>query len=183
MQDNYVSQIRLDEREQEAYIELFRLNTLAAGAAQIIYFTGQRNPDGSPIKFQGNDYIFLPVMTEGWGQNYDGTQDQPTVTISNVEKQIQTIVNSLGDLVGSTLERIVTFADCLDGAAKGGDNAEMWTDEVIILQKTGHTRQAITFKCGTMLDRMDFKLPRCQVIRQGDPRYGRQFPGVGLYKL
>lgn len=104
-----------DLNQSSGFVELFTLDATKVGGG-VYRFTNFANPDGGALYFGGNAYIPLPVKSEGWDFSSTGTPPKPTLTVSNVSKQFLADVISLGDLVGSEVTRVRTFAKYLDAA-------------------------------------------------------------------
>lgn len=166
-----------------AAIELYILDARPCGGT-VYYFTPNiiGSVGNNAVVFQGNEYFPLPIASDGWEVNSDGSQPQPTLTVSNVIKTIQSAVISLGDLVGAIVTRTKTFAKYLDGGSAADPYATFPVDKCIIAQKKSHDHTSITWQLQTVIDRFGIKLPRRQILTNGDSRYG-SFPGVGLYKV
>jgi lambda family phage minor tail protein L len=153
------------------YIELFMLDCTIRGGT-IIRFT----PSSSlPIVHNGFTYSPLPVQTEGWEVNADGTQPQPRITVSNVLKPLQAAVDSMDGLLNCKLSRIRTFAAFLDGYADEDPDAMFPPDVFYIFQKELHNREVITWRLATPLEAFNQLVPRQQYLKE-------RFPGLSRYR-
>lgn len=161
-------------------IELYVLDCTKVGG-NVHYLTPNINSTGAAIVWQGLQYIPCPITSSGWEASSDGSQPQPTLTVSNVTKLLQTEVQSLGDIVGATLTRTRTLQKFLDNGSAPDSTAAMTVDSATVAQLLSWTNEAISWKLMTVLDRFGIKLPRRQILVNGDSRYG-SFPGAGLYR-
>lgn len=160
------------------YIELFTLNATNIGGG-IYRLTPMTKADGNPVKFNNIDYYPLPIQTEGWEFDATGKPNRPTITVSNVNYDLLAGIISLGDLIGATLTRVRTFERFLDHGSTPDPSQTLPADIMIIDQKTLHNKEQITWTLTSFVDQFGIMLPRRQVTRYGDSRYG-SFPGVGL---
>lgn len=164
------------------YIELFQIDLTAFGYGKI-YLTNQLPPAGSTyLLFGGIQYMPFPITATGYESKADGSQPRPTLKVSVVDPYIQSLVISFGDLVGAKVTRLRTLEKYLDTGATPDSSQILAPDVHYIEQKTSHTNTAIEFQLCSPLEKMNIKIPRRQITRSGDPRYGR-FPGAGRQRL
>lgn len=96
-------------------IELFVLDATAFGGP-LFRFTNNPGPSGAGVVFNGNTYTPIPITATGFDITSTGTLPTPSITISNVNKVIQSAVISFGDLIGAKLTRSRTYGKFLDAA-------------------------------------------------------------------
>jgi lambda family phage minor tail protein L len=159
------------------YIELFILNLGRVGSNTVYYLT----PNAGTVIWKGHTYTPWPIALAGMTTNGDGTQSKPQVSVSIVTPGILTAVQSLGDLVGASLIRYRTFAKFLDNGSNPDPTAFFPSETYVIDQKVSHTKQQITWALSSIIDRFGLRLPRRQVLRDGDSR-NPGFPGVSRYR-
>tara|TARA_Y100000289_G_scaffold42322_1_gene41988 strand:- start:42 stop:1028 length:987 start_codon:yes stop_codon:yes gene_type:complete len=115
----------LSQLSPSAIIELFevRLDSALHGSSDIYRFhAGSNEKVDSNIVFNGQTYTRLPVKAEGFEYTNTGTLPRPTLTISNLDGTITTLlllVNATtagNDLGGAEVRRIRTLRKFLDAA-------------------------------------------------------------------
>lgn len=96
-------------------IELFVLDATAFGGP-LFRFTNNPGPTGGGVVHNGLTYVPMPIVGTGFDITSTGTLPTPTITISNVNKVVQSAVITYGDLIGAKLTRIRTYGKFLDAA-------------------------------------------------------------------
>lgn len=157
------------------FVELHVLDCSNIGGI-VHYFTPNVYSDGSPIVWDGHSYTFIPIQSSGWELTTAGSLPQPTITISNVNKQLLTAVITLGDIVGATYTRYRTFSKFLDGQAEASTSQYIGPDVYVVYQKLGHDNTQISWQLASILDKPNMKLPSRQVLKDIG------FPGVSRYR-
>jgi lambda family phage minor tail protein L len=151
-------------------IELYTLDCTPLGGA-VVHFTNTESTAGTSISFGGVAYTPIPLQTAGWEFTSTGNQPSPTITISNVSRQLLSYTVTLGDLVGARLTKIVTVGRFLDDGDTPDSSQFLGPEVYVIDQKTAHTNQFITWQLVGVLNQVNQYLPRRQVLR-------KDFPGV-----
>lgn len=137
----------------------------------ILYFNTLEKPDlfipfhggtilGKPIKWQGIDYLPVPVETEGFEISANGQLPRPKIRISNKEFFVTDLLLNNHDLQYAKLIRKRTFVKHLDDANFDGGNpwgeadatAEIGSDAYIISQKTSENKIFVEFELTSPLD-------------------------------
>ena len=168
---------------ESGYVELFVIDDSNA-SGQIYRLTNTRPLDNQPyLSFGGQQYLFFPITSGGYETKSDGSLARPTLTVSNDDKTIQAAVITAGDLVGARVTRIRTLAKFLDSGETPDANQIMPPDVFFVEKMQSHTREQIVFQLCSALEKFAVKLPRRQITRQGDDRYGGGFPGSGRTRL
>lgn len=169
-----------------ALITLFEID-----CGRIIDDTGQQGigPDQRTFRFhnnvkllttkiiwRGNEYIPIPIHAEGFEINSKGTLPTPKLSLTvNEDGEIalslfKANLRALGDLVGSKVTRIRTFAKYIDGAnffrLRGAPDgfapdplAELPRDIYYIDRKSNENKNSIEFELASILDVEGVKLP------------------------
>ena len=168
--------------QSSPWVELYTLDASSLGGS-VYYFSPQCYPDGSLVVWQGNTYVFIPIMTSGWeviGSTSQGGTSQPTpqLQISNTNKVLLTAVVALGNLVGAKLTRHRTFQKFLDGQPSADSTQYIGPDVYYINQKTAHNKNSITFQLVNPIDMPGKMLPGRQVLKDGPYK----FPGVLVWR-
>lgn len=153
------------ESSQPALVDLFDVDLTVLGGP-IYYFTN----DNAAVTYNSQSYTSLPVKIDGAEhKTADTAAPTPTLTVANVDKMIQGVVQAYNDLIGCKVTRTRVFADNPDGG-------NLVKDSYLIDQKTSHNKFAIEFRLITALDNKQRKLPRRQVLKN-------EFPGVGSTRI
>lgn len=163
------------------YVELFQLDCTAIGGS-IYHFTNSKPINNQPISFGGVEYMPFPIAVSGFEQKQDGSQDRPVLQVSNVNKTLLAAIVQLGDIVGAKVTRLRTLAKYLDEGETPNSAMTMPPDVYYISKKTAQDSTVVQFELCTALERFFVKLPRRQVTRAGDSRYGA-FPAAGRSRL
>lgn len=163
------------------YVELFVLDCSGIGGS-IYHFTNCNPLPGQTISFGGTEYLPVPIAASGFETKQDGSQDRPTLQVSNVNKVLLAAVINLGDIVGARITRYRTLAKYLDSGSNPNSAMVMPPDVFYISKKTAHSPTMIQFELCTALEKYAIKLPRRQVTRAGDSRWGA-FPAAGRTRL
>ena len=115
----------LSKLNPSAIIELFELkldSTLHGSSTVYRFHAGSNEKVDSNIVFNGETYTRLPIKADGFEYTNTGTLPRPTLTISNLDGNMTTILllvnaTSAGnDLGGAELKRIRTLRKFLDAA-------------------------------------------------------------------
>lgn len=163
----------------DGYIELFELDATNLPGGSLWRFSQYMNSDGSPIVFDGNTYVPLPIYATGFNIKGDGSQANPQLIVANTHRVLVQSIVALGDLVGSILTRIVTLESYVDGGANDTQPEKTLTREKFYIQcKIEQTPERIVFDLCSPIAAFGKKIPNRLITRQGDSRYCK-FPGVG----
>ncbi|MDN4590844.1 phage minor tail protein L [Xenophilus aerolatus] len=140
-------------------------------------FCNEAAADGGALFLSGVPYYPLPVVIEGFGQNNTGAPQRPTISISNVSRELLSLVVSYGDMVGSTISRIRIFAKNLDGGSSPDPDQIFGPEKYLITKKIVHNHTMIQWEIAAPFDRPNTKLPIRQALR--DPTSNSKgFPGL-----
>ena len=148
------------ELEPTAILELF-----------LLYFDPQDQPDSfvafhggsifqKPIKWQGVEYLPLPVETEGFEISANGRLSRPKIKVSNKDYIITDLLQSFNDLQFAKLIRKRTFVKFLDNSNFVDGNpwgqqdltAELSNDTFIVSQKLAENKIFVEFELTSPLD-------------------------------
>ena len=156
-----------------AIIELFevRLDNTLHGSTDVYRFHAGANAaiDGNVV-FNGVTYSRLPVVAEGFEFTNTGTLPRPTLTISNLDGTMTTLlllVNATtagNDLGGAEVRRIRTLKKFLDGESTADPNAKFPDERWYIDRKANETRDSVVFELASKFDVAGQKLPKRQVV-------------------
>ena len=156
-----------------AIIELFEVhldNTLH-GSTEVYRFHAGVNADvDGNVVFNGNTYTRIPVKAEGFEMTNTGTLPRPTLTISNLDGTITTLlllVNATtagNDLGGAEVRRIRTLKKFLDGESTADPNAKFPDERWYVDRKANESRDSVTFELASKFDLAGQKLPKRQIV-------------------
>jgi lambda family phage minor tail protein L len=156
-----------------AIVELFELtldNTLHGSTDVFRWHNGANANVTGNIVWNGNSYIRLPVQAEGFDYSNTGTLPRPTLTISNLDGTMTTLlllVNATtpgNDLGGAQVKRIRTLKKYLDGETAADPHAKFPDEIWFIDRKSSETRDAVSFELASKFDLAGVKLPKRQLI-------------------
>lgn len=156
-----------------AIIELFEmtLDTVLHGSSDTYRWHNGCNANVTGnITWNGNTYTRLPVKADGFEYSNTGTLPRPTLTISNLDGAITTLlllVNATtpgNDLGGATVKRIRTLKKYLDGEAAADPHAKFPDEIWFIDRKASESRDVVSFELASKFDLAGIKIPRRQII-------------------
>lgn len=154
-------------------IEIIAIDATNKGG-EFFYITGNPPPAGQPaIMFKGKTVISLPMQTDGWEENVDGLLPTPTLTVSNINKDLFDIVQSTGDLVGAKVLRYLIFAKNLDNGSQPDSTKASEPATFVIERKTHHSDTHISWRCILPFELPNLTIPRRRILRS------RGFIGAG----
>lgn len=157
-----------------AEISLYRLDATDAGAG-IYYFVQAAESDGAPITFGGQPYTPIDIKISGFESNSGGVLPTPTMSISNTDMLIQSLVNQYGDLVGCGIRRVRTFERFLDGHSEADGAAYIGPDIFKIERKSAETPLSIEWELSAAIDQEGKMLPGRQYLRDVCVRRYRRY--------
>lgn len=163
----------IQELSPSALIEMFELTLLHPEdeKQEPFRFHCGTNQFGAAIKWQGKEYVALPIETEGFDVTSQGTLPRPKLRVANVNGLFSALIRDCDDLVGATVVRKRTLARYLDAENfKEGnpyaDPTQSFPDDVwYVEQKTNETRYLIEWELSSAFDLQGVKLPKRQVIQ------------------
>lgn len=144
-------------------IELFHLDATSVGHGHD-YFVQSKKISGN-ISFGGQEYTPRDVKFDGFEVSAVGVLPRPTIEISNLSGFPQLLVNTYGDLLGCTIQRVRTFKQYLDGEAEEDPTAYFGPDTFRVEQKLSENKSIIKWQLSAVIDQEDAMIPRRQVIR------------------
>lgn len=148
----------------DAIVTLFTLDTSSAGGP-ILNFVQGRETNGAAIIFNGVTYSAVDVEFSGLEISGMGALPTPKIKLANHDGIFQSILNTFGDVLGSPLFRIRTFARFLDGHAEADPNAFYGPDQFRVERKVSENPIEIEWELSAAIDQEGKKLPGRQVIR------------------
>ena len=153
-----------------AVIEMFVLE-VGETSDTWVYFHAGTNQLYKNIIWQGQTYVALPITTEGFDINTQGTLPRPKLSIANVQGLFSALLRQYDDLVGVKIIRKRTFAKYLDavnfpnGNPTADPNAFFPDDIWYIDKKEQETKYSIQWELASAFDLQGVQLPRRQIIQ------------------
>jgi len=156
-----------------AIIELFEmtLDTTLHGSSDTYRWHNGCNANVSGnIVWNGNTYTRLPVKAEGFEYTNTGTLPRPTLTISNLDGTMTTLlllVNATtpgNDLGGATVKRIRTLKKYLDGETAADPHAKFPDEIWYVDRKASENRDSVSFELASKFDLAGVMIPKRQII-------------------
>lgn len=156
-----------------AIIELFEMtldSTLHGSTDTYRWHNGANANVTGNIVWNGNSYVRLPIKAEGFEYSNTGTLPRPTLTISNLDGVMTTlllIVNATtagNDLGGATVKRIRTLKKYLDGEAAADPHAKFPDEIWYVDRKASENRDSVSFELASKFDLAGVMIPKRQII-------------------
>lgn len=163
----------LAEIAPSAIIELFEMtldSTLHGSTDTYRWHNGANANVSGNIVWNGNSYVRLPIKADGFEYSNTGTLPRPTLTISNLDGVMTTLlllVNATtagNDLGGATVKRIRTLKKYLDGEAAADPHAKFPDEVWYIDRKANESRDSVTFELASKFDLAGVMIPKRQII-------------------
>jgi lambda family phage minor tail protein L len=163
----------IDSINQTAIIELFRLYyNYQEDPQAVLHFHGGTNNLRSSIYFDDQEYLPLPLETEGFEVLGDQRLPRPKIKISNAGLYISSMLRKYKNLNGAKIERRRIFAKYLDDRNFDGGknpwgsanpNARMPDDKYFISQKTAENKLFVEFELVSSLELENNYIPAREV--------------------
>ena len=154
-------------------IELFEMtldSTLHGSTDTYRWHNGANANVSGNIVWNGNSYVRLPIKAEGFEYSNTGTLPRPTLTISNLDGVMTTLlllVNATtagNDLGGATVKRIRTLKKYLDGEAAADPHAKFPDEVWYVDRKANESRDSVSFELASKFDLAGVMIPKRQII-------------------
>ena len=163
----------LAEIAPSAIIELFEMTldaTLHGSTDTYRWHNGANANVSGNIVWNGNSYVRLPIKADGFEYSNTGTLPRPTLTISNLDGVMTTLlllVNATtagNDLGGATVKRIRTLKKYLDGEAAADPHAKFPDEIWYVDRKASENRDSVSFELASKFDLAGVMIPKRQII-------------------
>jgi lambda family phage minor tail protein L len=158
--------LSLLDLQPTAIVELFLLyfNTIDKEGVYIAFHGGSVFSRG--IKWQGVEYLPVPVESEGFEVNANGQMARPKIRISNKDYFMTDLLLNNHDLQFAKIVRKRTFVKYLDDANFDGGNpwgqadasAEVSNDTFVVSQKTAENKTFVELELTSPLDLDNFDI-------------------------
>lgn len=157
-----------------ALIELFVLDTSTQNTTnpETLYFHANTNALNSPIVWQGQVYVPLPIEASGFDVTTTGNLPRPRLKVANINGLFSAQMKEKEDLVGATIIRRRTFARFLDAVNFPGGinphadpNEHFPEDTWFVEQKISENRYIIEWELASPFDLHGVQIPHRQVVQ------------------
>ena len=151
-------------------VELFTFDassipTLDGTGVGGLYRFCSRAINGTTVLFGGNVYTGIGIEAEGFETAGKGRLPSPKLRISNIDLWASTLINSLGDPLGATITRFLTFDRYLDNGEQP-DSAAIFLPQIFVIErKISQTREYVEFELSASMDQAGTFLPKRQILR------------------
>ena len=116
------------------------------------------------LLWQGNKYYPIPITTDGFELNTQGSLPRPIIRIANIIPFLKDLTRVMNGLTGAKIIRRRVFYKYLDNLPEANDNAGFNAETYIINRKKSETKTFIEFELMTPIELGDIKLPRRQIV-------------------
>jgi len=156
-----------------AIIELFEMtldSTLHGSTDTYRWHNGANANVNGNIVWNGNSYVRLPIKADGFEYSNTGTLPRPTLTISNLDGVMTTLLllvnatTSGNDLGGATVKRIRTLKKYLDGETAADPHAKFPDEIWYVDRKASENRDSVSFELASKFDLAGVMIPKRQII-------------------
>ncbi len=143
-------------------VELFEFDATNLGGGVYRFYSGA--PSDATLVWQTMLFVPLPVEANGWEFSGKGSLPTPVMRISNVHLLMSAIIANVGDPLGATITRWVTYEKFLD--AGSSPDADAYRKEIYqIERKVSEDEEMVEFELSAAIDQDGRKLPGRQVVR------------------
>ena len=163
--------------DPSAVIHLFTLDASNVGGA-VHRFCTEREADGTPVTFGGNQFPQISVRTEGFEWNSDGTLPRPKMSASALNATFYSLIVLTNGAQGALLLRERTLAKFLDGHEYGGRGIKFSTDLYIVDADEKHRHAGADHAARPAAMRTASTRRFARYVPVGVPLPQRQFVGV-----
>lgn len=168
------------QTEQSPIVTLYELNLTDRGEG-IFRFCNLIDFD-IPVKYNGYDYIPLPIDVTGFKFSGQGTISRPKLKIATLDLSIRSLVIKT-KLNGVPFRRIRIHADNLDNGIDPNPFATYTIDYYVVDRRTQHTRELVEYELTTEFDREGKKIPGWDILKNACTHVYRSYnPDTGNYE-
>lgn len=158
-------------------VVLYHLD-LSTFGQEDFFITG--GPDGgSAVSFGGQVYSPWPVKAEGFEVS-TGKLPTPMITLANLNKILDPIVEQNDDLIGAKFTRIRTYDRYLDTGEEPNGEAHLPLDVYELAALENHDNDVVTWRLSALIDQEGVKLPGRQCVRDYCDHIVRRWTGAAF---
>jgi lambda family phage minor tail protein L len=148
-------------------VELITVDATSIGG-DLMHFAPYPENDPSPgdIVFGGIAYVPIPMTLTGFASDSQGTQPQPTLTVSNIGGVFSAAIEGLNDMKGAVVTRTRTYRRFLDNGSEPDPSMYMPQDIYLVDQKSAEDNTHIEFRLASAIDQQNVQLPGGLVLKR-----------------
>lgn len=148
-------------------VELYDVDLSPLGSATVLRYTPASQEDAllGVLTWQGEEYSPLPISMEGLSISGKGSLPRPTLSMSNIFGEYNTLEDTYGRLEGAIVTRWSTFAEYLDDGDTPDPTAHLPVDQFYIDRLAERDDVIAKLELRTVIDVGDKKIPARQVLR------------------
>ncbi len=154
-------------------IELFDFDATKLGGALFHFVSGFQ--ETQPLNWKGNAYTPIPIEASGFEMAGKGTLPTPVLRISNVLLLPSAVINDIGDPLGATVTRWVTFETYLDDGATPDVDEHFLPQIFVVERKKNQNKIFVEFELSASMDQEGRLLPARQILRDSCSHEYRKF--------
>lgn len=155
-----------------AVLEFFRIYPDTVSKPDVFIPIHGGSVFGNNVKWQGIEYMPVPVEGEGFEINGNGQLSRPKIRIANKDYLISSLLQNNFDFKNAKIIRKRTFLKYLDDANFEGGNpfgsqdftAEISDETFLIGQKTAENKVYVEFELTSPLDLENFEVTNRQIL-------------------
>lgn len=155
-----------------ALLELFVLDTTNVEGGGIARFHAGTNKLQTPVWWQGNEYIPLPIEADGFSVQTKGSLPRPRIRVANIDGIFSAEARQKDDLIGCKVIRKRTFVRYIDarnypgGVNPDADPNQHLPDDIwFVDRKSAENRYVVEWELASAFDVQGVMLPFRQVIQ------------------
>ena len=159
--------------EPTALLDLFALYYNYQNDSQaVIYFHGGTNGISNPIIFDGQEYLSIPVESEGFEVLGDQKLPRPKIRISNAGLYVSSLLRKYNNLNGAKIIRRRTFVKFLDDVnfpnnknpwGSADPTSKLMDEKFFISRKIIENKIAVEFELASSLELENVNIPAREV--------------------
>lgn len=144
-------------------VELFEFDATNLGGSVFRFYSGA--PTDATLVWRSMLFVPLPIEGSGWEISGKGSLPTPVLRISNVHLLMSSIIADVGDPLGATIIRWVTYEKFLDVVGSLPDPDAYQKEIYQIERKVSEDEEMVEFELSAAIDQDGRKLPGRQVVR------------------
>lgn len=144
-------------------VELFDFDATNLGGIQYHWCSAFK--ETGDIVWRGITYARLPIIADGFEVSGKGQLPKPTLKISNIALLASAMINEIGDPLGATVTRWLTFSQFLDGGQSADANQHFIPQIFVVERKKSQDEIGVEYELSASIDQEGRMLPGRQIVR------------------
>jgi lambda family phage minor tail protein L len=145
-------------------VELFEFDATNLDGSTLYRFCSSYKESGD-VLWQGEIYTAIPIAVSGVEKSSTGPFPTLNLRIDNIGLLPAALIASLGDPLGATVTRWLTFSDFLDDGPRADPNQHYPPEIFVVERKVFQTKLAVEFELSASIDAEGVELPFRLVLR------------------